>query len=535
MGPVKLVMLLLGVALLAALGWLFTPERPASVRGAGETAEAEAPPRRGDDPTYAEELRSMSALLQRMRFDLQESEREREREQRELRQELRRETDSALREARDENQRLSEALKTARQEMRQRIEAAREAPREQALADELDALRAELEAMRAGEARDTAQADEAAEGGEDAPEANRVLRPPPSVAEQLRERRARTAQREPEQPPGLETDPEGLARLRELPGMAGIADSLARRSLVGPEPSVEADGARPDYVTIHPYVAGGGRGEARTAQLDPERWRISRFPFALERGPNGVTATIPVYTLPDAATLVVNSTMTPLIGRVPIGGRLTDPFRFKLITGATNLASNGHRIPGITNAVWTGYAVGVREQSCVRAYVDTVTFTFEDGRIHTVNRGKGEESARASVNTTLGFLTDPWGKPCIRGLFIDNAGQYLRGRGLAAFLDGLANAYARSQVTVQRDALGGVSAIVEGNTYEYALGRGVSGATGEIADYIRERADEAFDVVYVPPGINVQLFVETEIPIDYDTKGRMLRYDYAGGRLDALE
>ena len=44
---------------------------------------------------------------------------------------------------------------------------------------------------------------------------------------------------------------------------------------------------------------------------------------------------------------------------------------------------------------------------------------------------------------------------------------------------------------------------------------------------MRERAVDAFDVVYVPPGINVQLFVETEIPIDYDTQGRQLRYSYA--------
>ena len=83
---------------------------------------------------------------------------------------------------------------------------------------------------------------------------------------------------------------------------------------------------------------------------------------------DGASAVIPVYTLPDAATLVQNATMTPLVGRVPFRGRLRDPFRFKLITGATNLASNGHHIPGIANAVWTGYVVGVREQSCARAY-----------------------------------------------------------------------------------------------------------------------------------------------------------------------
>ena len=121
-----------------------------------------------------------------------------------------------------------------------------------------------------------------------------------------------------------------------------------------------------------------------------------------------------------------------------------------------DLAANGLRIPGVANAVWTGYAVGVREQSCVRAYLDTVTFVFEDGRIHTVHRGKGQgqNGGPVSVNENLGYLTDPWGKPCIRGQFFDNAGSYLKDRGIAAFLDGLANAYANSQVTVDRTAYG---------------------------------------------------------------------------------
>lgn len=92
----------------------------------------------------------------------------------------------------------------------------------------------------------------------------------------------------------------------------------------------------------------------------------------------------------------------------------------------------------------------------------------------------------------------------------------------------MANAYSQSQVTTDRDA-GVLSSYVSGNTYEYALGRGVSGATGEIADFVAERAADAFDVVYTPPGIDVQIFIETAIPIDYDTDGRRLHYRYASG------
>ncbi len=523
----KTLMLSLGVVLIVVLLWVFRPDP-----GQGSQPLFLSDPeqlRRGDDPTYAEELKTLSALLQQMRYELQEQERQRERDQRELGERLRRETEAAVRRVQEDNRRLSEALSRARDELERQIRTSDERSTTRALQAELERLRqaqgeltGELERLRTEriesadrvEERSSAAVPEITEeSAESEVEANRVLRAS-AITEQLRAERDRLR---------VETDPQALEQLRRIPGMADIAQSLAERTQLGSEPPTAPTTSHTDYVTIHPYVAGGGRLERRPPTPMPH----PALPFSINQGRDGLSAVIPVHTLPDAATLVENSTMTPLIGRVPFAGRLTDPYRFKLITGATNLASNGHHIPGIVNAVWSGYAVGVREQSCVRAYVDTVTFTFEDGRLHTVNRGKGSDEAYASVNDTLGYLTDAWGKPCIRGALIDNASAYLRGRGTAAFLDGLANAYARSQVTLQRDALGGVSAYVDGNTYEFALSQGISGTSGEIADYVRERAIGAFDVVYVPPGINVQVFVETQIPIDYDTRGRKVQYHYA--------
>ena len=274
-------------------------------------------------------------------------------------------------------------------------------------------------------------------------------------------------------------------------------------------------------MALTPFAGAPRTGASAAASVS---YAPKPYPFTVKAGPDGASAVIPVYTLPDAATLVQNATMTPLVGRVPFRGRLRDPFRFKLITGATNLASNGHHIPGIANAVWTGYVVGVREQSCARAYIDTVTFTFEDGRIHTVHKGKGNTSKDASVQDNLGFLTDQWGKPCIRGQYFNNAGAYLRDRGVAAFLDGLADAYANAQLTTYNND--GLTTYVSGNTYEYAGAKGIANAAGDIAQYVAERAEDAFDVIYVPPGIQVQIFVESQIPIDYDTDGRKLHYSY---------
>ncbi len=266
----------------------------------------------------------------------------------------------------------------------------------------------------------------------------------------------------------------------------------------------------------------GGNLGIQTGSANDNPFNIS---VGAQAGAKTVFKPIPVYTIPDTSTLVVNSMMTPIIGRVPItGNSITDPFRFKFITGPENLATNGHRIPGVAHIVWTGWAMGVRDQSCVRGFVDTVTYTFEDGRIQTKTIGKGTGS---TTSKALGYLTDQWGKPCIRGTFISNASAYLRDRTTAAFLSALAGAAASTHVTNNSTESGGVQSFVSGNTAEYVGFNALSGAMDEIVAYVRERSASAFDVVYVPPGVQVQMFVEQQIDIDYNPLGRKIAYDYS--------
>ena len=280
-------------------------------------------------------------------------------------------------------------------------------------------------------------------------------------------------------------------------------------------------------------TSGGGFGAGLSFEQSD-----SGNPFATKVSAGGKVkyTPIPMFTIPDTSTLVVNAAMTPFIGRVPNrGNAVPDPFRFKLITGADNLATNGLRIPGIDNIVWSGFAVGVRENSCVRGFIDTITYTFQDGRVQTITSGK---SRGGNSNQNLGYITDLWGKPCIRGQLISNASDYLFDRGSAAFLAAIAEAAAASQVTVQSNTDGSMSQFITGNTGEFVASKGISGVAKEIADYVRERAANAFDVVYVPSGVEVQIFVERQINIDYDPNGRKIAYDYTqpasngNGRLD---
>ena len=530
----------LGLAV-ASLGGLYALFRLDAAPVSTTKLRTEPPSvRRGDDPTYAEELRTLTALLQDMRYRFDQTENQRILDREHAERALREATQHAAQQSREAVDRLHQALREAREAADQKIRELSARPQDPTLKRDIERLTEELNTLRANPPAQTGAHGASALGNRSSAassEANRVLAPLDAAGRPGTDRPAPFA-------PGL------LEPWRGIAGWEGLAERLSTpvgEADPGSSPSRPQRPAAPthvttgmhhDYLTVTPYVAGGGAARALASVPRPPAIPVSyqprRYPFTVKAGPEGASAVIPVYTLPDAATLVDNAMMTPLIGRVPFRGRVTDPFRFKLITGADNLAANGLRIPGVANAVWTGYAVGVREQSCVRAYLDTVTFVFEDGRIHTVHRGKGQGGAvSVSVQQNLGYLTDPWGKPCIRGQFFDNAGRYLKDRGLAAFLDGLADAYAHAQVTTDR-SIYGLDSYVSGNTYEYAAAQGLSGSAGEIADYVRERASDAFDVVYVPPGQGVQIFVEAEIPIDYDTAGRQLQYAYDGpGDFDA--
>lgn len=230
----------------------------------------------------------------------------------------------------------------------------------------------------------------------------------------------------------------------------------------------------------------------------------------------------PVYTLPPNTILSSATLITPIIGRVPsIDGNVSDPFFFQVEVGIDNLAANGHTIPGIAKMFASGYATGIREQSCARGYIDSLTFIFVDGRIVTQGNksGQGESNQKA-----IGYLADKWGKPCIRGNYINNAKDYLISRGAASFLEAAAEGLSQSQVTYQQNDSGNYQAILDGSVWSFIFGKGVGGTASEIADYVRDRALNAVDIVYVEQAQNVQIFIDEMVEIDYDSKARKVNY-----------
>jgi len=234
---------------------------------------------------------------------------------------------------------------------------------------------------------------------------------------------------------------------------------------------------------------------------------------------------IPAHTIPRNATLFDNNTMTALLGVIPVEGSILDPIRFKVITGQTNMATNGLYIPGVRNIVWSGIAVGNREMSCVRGELHSVTFTFEDGTIRTVSSNSSTSNTKLSGNKKiLGYISDRQGSPCLRGLLITNASDYLKDRMIASGVAATADASAETQKTTVVSSTGSMQSFFSGDSSKYIGARALSGGLKELSEYMRERQRNAVDIVFLEAGQQVVLHVEDQIEIDYDPNGRKLEY-----------
>ncbi|MBK9469648.1 MAG: TIGR03752 family integrating conjugative element protein [Gammaproteobacteria bacterium] len=240
-----------------------------------------------------------------------------------------------------------------------------------------------------------------------------------------------------------------------------------------------------------------------------------------------------VYTVPSNSTLMGSIAMTALIGRVPIDGTVNDPYPFKVLIGPDNLTANGIDIPDVAGAVVSGTASGDWTLSCVRGQIRSVTFVFQDGTIRTVpeDSSKGGSSGGnsghngASIQGGLGWISDPYGIPCVSGERRSNAQQYLgsqalitaAGAGAASLIDSDSGSVA--VVANSNGSLGTVG--ISGNE---AMGRILAGGVRDMADWVNKLYGQAFAAVYVQPGAKVAVHLEQPLDIDYDAKGRRVHH-----------
>ncbi len=248
----------------------------------------------------------------------------------------------------------------------------------------------------------------------------------------------------------------------------------------------------------------------------------------------GVPATQAVYTLPTNATLIGSIAMTALIGRVPVDGTVNDPYPFKILIGPDNLTANGIDLPDVAGAVISGTASGDWTLSCVRGQVRSVTFVFQDGTIRTLpeDHGRNTTSQRAENNGTtqtgIGWISDPYGIPCVSGERRSNAQQYLgsqalitaAGAGVASLLDTSSGqlSYVNSNGAIGTVGIGA----------NEAMGRILAGGVQDMSQWVNKLYGQAFAAVYVKPGAKVAVHLEEPLTIDYAPAGRRVDHRLGG-------
>ncbi|WP_010219776.1 TIGR03752 family integrating conjugative element protein [Pseudomonas syringae group genomosp. 3] len=256
------------------------------------------------------------------------------------------------------------------------------------------------------------------------------------------------------------------------------------------------------------------------------------------------------YTLPQNSTLMGSVAMSALIGRVPVDGTVNDPYPFKVLIGPDNLTANGIDLPDVAGAVASGTASGDWTLSCVRGQIKSLTFVFNDGTVRTlpapVQGGNQQNNNQNNQNNSgdqqpiqggLGWISDPYGIPCIAGERRSNAQQYIgsqalitaAGAGAASLIktEGSTSSY----VSNASGTLGSTG--LSGNE---AMGKILTQGVTDVSSWVNKLYGQAFAAIYVLPGAQVSLHIDQELEIDYELKGRKVKYasgaSHANANLD---
>lgn len=347
------------------------------------------------------------------------------------------------------------------------------------------------------------------------------------------------------QPPSAGSSASGQGQQGDLPiglGLEGSDGAVSGGVMwIEPQDAVQLDRNGKPVIGAAAVGTAAGTGSfqfpSSFASLDDNA--ISRQKADLDRAAKNQQAieeATPVYTLPENSTLIGSRGMTALLGRVPIDGKVTDPYPFKVLIGKENLTANGIELPDVEGAIVSGTATGDWVLSCVRGEVHSITFVFTDGTVRTVpSPAKSSDGSNGKSNGgSIGWLSDENGVPCLSGERKSNASTYLPTLFALSGAGAASDAMANNQTTTSVDGTT-VTSTLTGSAGQAALGKALSGGTNELAAWVKARYGQMFDAVYVPPGAQVAVHITRQIPIDYEEQGRKVRYDFDISQQHALD
>lgn len=268
-------------------------------------------------------------------------------------------------------------------------------------------------------------------------------------------------------------------------------------------------------------------GEASTAVANASRRTATALESKFTGEPDASTVE-PVYTVPQNSTLMGSLATTALLGRVPVNGTVSDPYPFKALIGADNLTANGIEIPDVEAAVVSGTATGDWTLSCVRGTIESMTFVFTDGRIRTLPTPDDVNGGSRGSNDNsdgIGWISDPFGIPCVSGVRRSNAKEYLGTQSLVTAAGAGVASLLSDDDDTSFSSMGADGTVTQAMTGQQAVGQILMQGVNDMSSWVNQLYGEAFAAVYVPPGKEVAIHITKQLAIDYETEGRKVRYD----------
>lgn len=239
---------------------------------------------------------------------------------------------------------------------------------------------------------------------------------------------------------------------------------------------------------------------------------------------------IPYATIPLGAKFVGSKNLSALVGLVPLGADVIDPYPFAIRVGSKNLATNGLKIDGISHMEFYGVAKGEYTNTCVRGFITAMTYTFQDGTIRTLTT----ENTVKGIDDFLGYITNEEGQACIQGTVSSDIPEYMSIKSIMAAIKAYGGAYADAQTETFTSA-DSATTVVNGNTSKYAAGEAVREGISSSGEVIDELYSNAFVSIWVPNNQQIDVNITRQLNIDYDPMGRKLNYEYNNHKSYASE
>jgi len=302
------------------------------------------------------------------------------------------------------------------------------------------------------------------------------------------------------------------------------------RSITLPPPPVLIDGKSQPVTNANGNYPSGQRfpaGFPQNIRNGVEPVSFQKPPTAVSSGGDPLEKQIiidPRYTIFSNSILTEALTVTYLVGRIPKNnGKLADPAPFKVLIGKENLSANGFNIPNLDGMIMSGIAYGDGTLRCVRTKILSATYIFEDGRGITFPSSEGDNKGKQ-----IGWLSDEYGDPCIKGTYHTNAGKQLTKSFLTGMAIGATEALASAETTTSTfSGASGTSSstVVDGNATKYALSKATAGGLSRVQEYLQRQSHDSWDAIRVSSGMPVNVHIDVTLELDQTSLQRRVSYE----------